>query len=106
MAACIPVKSGNTNYGGLKHNSFYLGLVLPSGGWQSLISVKWKLPTAFAIKIFTLLAVKKHLFAMSICTKLAVDKMLTNASASNLCILLLLKASLKIHKWTIGMKQK
>ena len=25
------------NYGGLKPNSLYLGLVLPSGGWQSLI---------------------------------------------------------------------
>ncbi len=24
-------------YGGLKHTSLYLGLVLPSGGWQSLI---------------------------------------------------------------------
>jgi hypothetical protein len=23
---------GNINYGGLKHNSLYLGLVLPSGG--------------------------------------------------------------------------
>ncbi len=28
---------GKINYGGLKHNSLYLGLVLPSGGWQSLI---------------------------------------------------------------------
>ncbi len=28
---------GNINYGGLKHNSLYLGLVLPSGGWHSLI---------------------------------------------------------------------
>ena len=28
---------GKLNYGGLKHNSLYLGLVLPSGGWQSLI---------------------------------------------------------------------
>ncbi len=27
---------GKINYGGLKHNSLYLGLVLPSGGWQSL----------------------------------------------------------------------
>jgi hypothetical protein len=25
------------NYGGLKHNSLYLGLVMPCGGWQSLI---------------------------------------------------------------------
>ncbi len=41
---------GKINYGGLKHNSLYLGLVLPSGGWQSLIlkvllfynnSLKW-----------------------------------------------------------------
>jgi hypothetical protein len=29
--------SGKINYGGLKHNSLYLGLVLPSGGSQSLI---------------------------------------------------------------------
>jgi hypothetical protein len=29
--------SGKINYGGLKHNSLFLGLVLPSGGWQSLI---------------------------------------------------------------------
>ncbi len=28
---------GKINYGGWKHNSSYLGLVLPSGGWQSLI---------------------------------------------------------------------
>jgi hypothetical protein len=28
---------GRINYGGLNHNSLYLGLVLPSGGWQSLI---------------------------------------------------------------------
>jgi len=28
---------GKINYGGLKHNSLYLALVLPSGGWQSLI---------------------------------------------------------------------
>ncbi len=28
---------GKINYGGLKHNSVYLGLVLPSGGWQNLI---------------------------------------------------------------------
>ncbi len=28
---------GKINYGGLKHNSLYLWLVLPSGGWQSLI---------------------------------------------------------------------
>jgi len=28
---------GKINYGGLKHDSLYLGLVLPSGGWQSLI---------------------------------------------------------------------
>ncbi len=28
---------GKINYAGLKHNSLYLGLVLPSGGWQSLI---------------------------------------------------------------------
>ncbi len=28
---------GKINYGGLKHNSLYLGLVLPSGGWQCLI---------------------------------------------------------------------
>jgi hypothetical protein len=27
---------GKINYGGLKHNSLHLGLVLPSGGWQSL----------------------------------------------------------------------
>ncbi len=27
----------NKLFSGLKHNSFYLGLVLPSGGWQSLI---------------------------------------------------------------------
>ncbi len=34
-----PVHSvfGKINYGSLKHNSLYLGLVLPSGGWQSLI---------------------------------------------------------------------
>jgi hypothetical protein len=34
MAARIPVNSvsGKINYGGLKHNSSYLGLVLPSGG--------------------------------------------------------------------------
>jgi hypothetical protein len=35
MAARIPVKSyvfGKINYGGLKHNSLYLGLVLPFGG--------------------------------------------------------------------------
>jgi hypothetical protein len=25
------------NYGGLKHNSLYLGLLLTSGGWQSII---------------------------------------------------------------------
>ncbi len=31
---------GKINYGGLKHNSLYLGLVVPSGGWQSLISEK------------------------------------------------------------------
>jgi hypothetical protein len=42
MAACIPVKRcnsvfGKINYGGLKHNSLYLGLVLPSGECQSLI---------------------------------------------------------------------
>ncbi len=29
---------GKIYYGGFKHNSLYLGLVLPSGGWQSLIS--------------------------------------------------------------------
>ncbi len=28
---------GKINYGGLKHNSLYLGPVLPSGGGQSLI---------------------------------------------------------------------
>jgi hypothetical protein len=28
---------GKINYGGLKHNSLYLGLVLSSSGWQSLI---------------------------------------------------------------------
>jgi len=28
---------GKINYGGLKHNSLYLGLELPSDGWQSLI---------------------------------------------------------------------
>jgi len=28
---------GKIYYGGLKHNSLYLGLVLPSGGWRSLI---------------------------------------------------------------------
>ncbi len=28
------------NYGGLKHNTLYLGLALPSGGWQSLIAAK------------------------------------------------------------------
>ncbi len=28
---------GKINYGGLKHNSLYLGLGLPSSGWQSLI---------------------------------------------------------------------
>jgi hypothetical protein len=28
---------GKINHGGLKHNSLYMGLVLPSGGWQSLI---------------------------------------------------------------------
>ncbi len=28
---------GKINYGGLKHNNLYLGLVLPSGGWQRLI---------------------------------------------------------------------
>jgi hypothetical protein len=31
MAARIPV-FGKINYGSLKHNSLYLGLVLPSGG--------------------------------------------------------------------------
>jgi hypothetical protein len=30
---------GKINYRGLKHNSLYFGLVLPSGGWQSLITV-------------------------------------------------------------------
>ncbi len=30
---------GKINYGGLKHNNLYLGLVVPSGGWQSLIAV-------------------------------------------------------------------
>ncbi len=33
---------GKTNYGGLKHNSLYLGLVLASGGWQSLIAYIFK----------------------------------------------------------------
>jgi hypothetical protein len=33
---------GKINYGVLKHNSLYLGLVLPSGGWQSLIGL-WKI---------------------------------------------------------------
>ncbi len=28
---------GIINYGGLKHKSLYLGLVLPSSGWQSLV---------------------------------------------------------------------
>jgi hypothetical protein len=31
---------GKINYGGLKHNSLYLALVLPYGGWQSLIVLK------------------------------------------------------------------
>ncbi len=31
---------GKINYGGLKHNSLYLGLVLLSGGWQSLIDAE------------------------------------------------------------------
>ena len=30
---------GKINNGGLKHNSLYLGLVRPSGGWQSLIAI-------------------------------------------------------------------
>jgi hypothetical protein len=30
---------GKINYGGLKHNSLYMGLVLPSGVLQSLIRV-------------------------------------------------------------------
>ncbi len=30
---------GKINYDGLKHNSLYLGLVLPSGGRQSLIGM-------------------------------------------------------------------
>jgi hypothetical protein len=30
---------GKINYGGLKHNSLYLGLVLPSGGRQSTIGL-------------------------------------------------------------------
>jgi hypothetical protein len=43
---------GKINYGSLKHNSLYLVLVLPSGGWQSLlderdnqdiIEIKWPL---------------------------------------------------------------
>ena len=34
---------GKINYGGLKHNSLYLGLVLPSGGWQSLIKTFLKI---------------------------------------------------------------
>ncbi len=43
MAARIPVNSvcGKINYGGLKHNSSYLGLVLPSGGSQSLIAINF-----------------------------------------------------------------
>ncbi len=35
---------GKINSGGLKHNSLYVGLVLPSGGWQSLIKSVFKLP--------------------------------------------------------------
>ncbi len=31
---------GKINYGGLKCNSLYLGLVLPSSGWQSLIMIE------------------------------------------------------------------
>jgi len=31
---------GKINYGCLKHNRLYLGLVLPSGGWQSLVENK------------------------------------------------------------------
>ncbi len=31
---------GKINYGCLKHNSLYLGLMLPPGGLQSLISLK------------------------------------------------------------------
>ncbi len=30
---------GKINCGGLKHNSLYLGLELPSDGWQSLIGM-------------------------------------------------------------------
>jgi hypothetical protein len=42
----IPIKKlvhsvfGKINYGGLKHNSLYFGLILPSGGWQSLIAME------------------------------------------------------------------
>ncbi len=35
------------NYGGLKHNRLYLGLVSPSGGWQSPINSETNKATVF-----------------------------------------------------------
>jgi hypothetical protein len=37
LKALVHYVFGKINYGGLKHNSLYLGLILPSGGWQSII---------------------------------------------------------------------
>jgi hypothetical protein len=52
---------GEINYGGLKHNSLYLGLVLPSGGWQSLIStsafIKNNIGLSIKISITTRLSI-------------------------------------------------
>ncbi len=42
---------GKINGGGLKHNSLYLELVLPSDGWQSLIW-KWSFINLWLIKFY------------------------------------------------------
>jgi hypothetical protein len=56
---------GKINYGGLKHNSLYLALVLPSGGWQSLIIYNNDFTSIIDIyfyeTLFTLIQNNKHL---------------------------------------------
>ncbi len=39
-------------YGGLKHNSIYLGLVLQSGGWQSLICMKLAAGGSYQLQMY------------------------------------------------------
>ncbi len=62
---------GKINYGGLKRNSLYLGLVLPSGGWQSLIVSQILLE-----RLWKGLPKTKHRAIMNVYTELAWQKCL------------------------------